>query len=216
MNTKLQAIIFDIDGTLIDTREFILQSFEHTLKVTGHIVPSREQIRASIGYSLEECYRRLTNRDDTSSLCDIHRSFQMAHFDLIKPYPNLVETLNTLRNDLNLKTAVWSTRKVTLNESLKRVDIFDLFDCIISGDNVINTKPHPEGMLEIINQLKLGAKDCIYIGDTVVDIAAGKNSNAGLTIGITHGFGSKEELHGAGADLIIDSLAELTDYLKKM
>lgn len=212
---QIKAIIFDIDGTLLDTREFILQSFEHALSAKNYPIPNRAIMRQAIGLPLDECYRIFTKQNETNDLCDLHREFQKNNYHLVTLYPHTKEVLIFLREELNLKTAVWSTRKLTLKESLERMEIIDLFDCIYSGDNVGKLKPHPEGMLSIMNELNLQPDQCAYIGDTVVDMQAGKNAQAKLTVGITHGFGTAEELEKAGADLIVHSLNDFTNYLKK-
>src|SRR3989338_7321624 len=95
----ITTILFDIDGTLLDTREFILQAFEHALRTHEYEVPGREKISAQVGKHLEECYVALAGtRDRLQKLVESHKSFQDENFHLSVVFAGVRETLEYLRS----------------------------------------------------------------------------------------------------------------------
>lgn len=218
---KLRAIVFDVDGMLLDTREFIFQAYEHTLARFGHATPARAAMSKQIGKSLETCYLTFAPDGNIEALCAAHDAFQNTPemIGLITAYPGVPEMLRELRT-AGLKLAVFSSRKLTLMSSLEQAGIADFFEIVVQGDEVTHHKPHPEGLFKAFAGLEVKPERAAMIGDATVDILAGKAANVALTIGITHGFGTREELQAAQPDYIVDNVAELkstlTAYLKQM
>lgn len=81
---RSEAAIFDVDGMLLDTREFIFQAYEHALALHGHTIPNRAAIAAQVGRSLPDCYRALAPNGKIAELCLTHNNFQAGHMELIK------------------------------------------------------------------------------------------------------------------------------------
>lgn len=213
MSMAIKAVIFDVDGTLLDTREFIFQAYEDTLSRHGHSAPPRELISKYIGLSLQDCYRAFAPEGNIKILCEDHHDFQLEKLHLIKPYAGLRETLNTLKES-GLKLGLYSSRKGTLVPSLEHIGIRDYFEVVVQGDEVENHKPHPEGVITAANGLAVNYSDAVMIGDTIYDIQAGKAANVALTIGITHGFGTLADLESASPDHIVGSLVEVKNLLQ--
>jgi pyrophosphatase PpaX len=214
MKKKLSAIVFDVDGTILDTREFILKTFEHTLTSHGYSVPTRGAIQAVVaGKILEDGYLQLAPDGDIIALCDTHRVFQKKRYDLIVAYEGLTDTLSSLR-DKGIVSGLYSSRgKATLRPSLEHMQVLKYFDAVIDGGDVQNHKPHPEGVLKALEILGVSPQDSAMIGDSHADIEAGKAAHCALTIGITHGLGSRTSLEEAGADHIVDSLKDILPIL---
>ena len=82
-------------------------------------------------------------------------------------------------------------------------------DAVIHSEMVQDHKPHPEGLLKIFDQLGLAPTSAAMVGDSAEDIGAGKAAGCAFSVGITHGFGSREALTNAGADYIVDHLSEI-------
>lgn len=209
---RIRAVIFDADGTLLDTREFILRAFEHVLSTSGYALPRREVIAATVGRSLTECYEILVPGGDAEALRDMHIAFQQDNFHLIDSYEGVILTLDTLRQN-KMKIGILSTRLGTLVATLEHVGIRDHCDAIVGGKDVKNVKPDPEGLFKILRMLDADASHAAMIGDTVQDIGAGKNAGVALTIGVTHGFGKRDALEEAGADHIVDRIPDITPIL---
>jgi phosphoglycolate phosphatase len=210
----ITAAVFDVDGTLLDTREFIFTAYEATLKKLGYEIPDRLTIAKQIGRSLHDCYVAFAPQGDIDALCEAHHIFQNTPemIGLITPYPGALAMLQTLK-DSGIKLAVFSSRKLTLVASLEQANIASFFEVIIQGDEVANHKPHPEGLFKALGGLEVLPNQAVMIGDAAVDILAGKAANVALTIGITHGFGTPEELAEAHPDHTVTELSRIAPLL---
>ncbi len=209
----IKAVIFDADGTLLDTREFIYQAYEHTLRSYGHEVPDRETMAKNFGLPLHDCYKVFAPAGDNDALCHMHDVFQKNNYQLIDSYESLVLTLDTLR-DRGLKIGICSSRTNHLLEALERVGIKDHCDAVIAGKDVAKHKPDPEGFLKAVAAMSVSPDRAAMVGDTPQDIGAGKNGGAALTIAVTHGFGTREALLEAGANFVVDRLTEIPPLLQ--
>ncbi len=210
---KYTAVIFDVDGTLLDSREYIFQAYEYTLSKHGFAVPDRLIIAEHIGKSLADCYAALAPNADFEKLHKTHHDFQTDRVKLITSYKDLESMLSSLKT-MGLKLAIVSSRKGNLMPSLEQAGIAHYFDAIVQGDDVTRGKPHPEGLLKALELLKAKPTQAVMIGDSMMDIEAGKAAGVALTIGLTHGFGTREALVSTQADYIIDELANIPTILE--
>ncbi len=206
---KTEAVVFDVDGTILDTREFIMQAFEHALRKHGHEVPERARIiSVATGRMLTECYPMLAPNGDIIALQDAHREFQTDNFHLITAYDGLHDVLDALR-ERGILLGVYSIRGKMVGSTLEHVQALRYFDAVIDSTQVEKHKPHPEGVLKILEILGKDPSRAVMVGDTASDIGAGKAECCALTIGITHGLGTREALEEVGADHIVTSLREI-------
>ncbi|MEK7175319.1 MAG: HAD-IA family hydrolase [Patescibacteria group bacterium] len=209
---KITTLIFDIDGTILDTQEFIFQATEYALATSGYSVPERSIIAKNVGKSFPEYYFSLTNSEkDIDKLIDTHRAFQYLNFNLAKLFPNALETLKTLKNK-GYKLAVVTTRsKKTSHQNLIDSNIFNLFNIVISGDDVKKIKPDPEPLLMALEFMQELPEKAIMIGDSYLDIQAGKNAGT-KTIRATYGF-HIDKLHEPEPDFFISDISDLLKLL---
>lgn len=212
MAQAIEAAIFDVDGMLLDTREFIFQAYEYTLASHGHEVPDRSVIARQIGRSLPDCYEAFAPEGELITLCDTHHEFQSEQLHLITPYEGLVEMLDTLQQN-RIKLGAFSSRKGNLIPSLKNAGVLNYFGVVVQGSDVLRHKPHPEGLLKALAALAVEPSRASMSGDAVVDIEAGKAAGVALTIGITHGFGTREDLETAKPDFVVDDLQSIPPLL---
>lgn len=203
----LKAIIFDVDGTVLDTREFIFQAYEHVFEAYNLAHLSRKSLADILGKSLEDCYQLLAPHLDFKELCEAHRAFQVSNLALVTPFPNTLETLTTLRRQ-GLKTAVVTTRRRTGLSSLEQVGIVGQFDYIVTGDDVTHAKPHPEGLLKALRYIQAESLESLMVGDTEVDVQAGKNAGT-KTAAALYGLGTKESLEAQQPDYFLKDIAEI-------
>ena len=203
---SLKAVLFDVDGTLLDTHEYVYQAFEHSLK-KHHKLLSRQEIKKIMGKPLEECYKILTELDDITDLADSHRQFQRENYHLSKPYPNTVKTLEKLQSSGLLLAAITTRARDSAKKTLEEASILNYFNYFIGFEDVSRPKPDAEPLLKALNFLSVQPKEAIMVGDSEVDVYAGKNAGT-KTVGVTYGFHG-EHIAKTHPDYVIDDIEEL-------
>src|SRR3989344_8568465 len=208
MKSDIKAVIFDADGTILDTRELIFQAYEHVLSLHGYQIPEREKIAEHGGFSAERTYSHFAPDHDAKELTLIHRAFQNEHLDLGAAYEGLHDLLSKLQA-ADLKIGVCTSRGSNVLPLLEHAGIRHYCASIVHFEMVTNAKPHPEGLLKICDEITVRPSRVVLVGDTEEDIGAGKAAGVAFSIGITHGFGSRAVLLGGGADHIVDHLSKI-------
>ena len=135
MQGKIQAAVFDVDGTILDTREFISKSFEYALTTLGLPVPDKKFLASHIGPPLEECYKVFAPGVAYEKLAALHHEFQKHNYDLIVPYDGLAELCASLKT-MGIRIGVCSSRAVTLIPTLEHAGISNMLDVIVDGSLV--------------------------------------------------------------------------------
>lgn len=211
---NIKAVVFDIDGTLLDTREFIFQAYEHAIAKNGYPVPDRALIAEQIGHRIEECYAALVPDADAEKLIADHIAFQMGQIDLIFPFDGAVTLVAQLRK-MELKIVLWTSRRAHVITALERSGFTqDSFDAVVDATMVDVGKPDPQGLLFGLGIVGIEPAHAVMVGDAPVDIDAGIRAGVAATIGITHGFGSRDQLLVAKPDYVVDSLSELLPIIE--
>lgn len=206
-----KAVLFDIDGTLLDTYNFVFNAVKHSVKVHGYSYPAKEKIGLAMGKPILEFYEVLVPEADPSLLANTHIEFQRQNFHLAKPFQKTKKILKHLKNSGFLIGAVSNRLKESLLHTLKRAKLYDYFDVIISADDVVNAKPHPRHLLTALNKLEVKPENSYMVGDTDQDILAGKNAGV-KTVGVTYGF-LGPEIRKYNPDYLIDGIEELLEII---
>lgn len=172
---KIETILFDLDGTLIDTNELIHQSFAHTFKQYGYTF-TREEMLQFNGPPLIKTFRNL-NPDLAEDMIRTYRKHNFEHHNqYVKLFPHVKETLIELQHQGFKMGIVSAKMRQGVELGLELTDIRSYFDTIISIDDVINAKPHPEPVLKAIANLKGEVETSLMVGDNYHDIESGKNA----------------------------------------
>jgi pyrophosphatase PpaX len=223
MITDVQAALFDLDGTLVNTIPLILASYEHTLGAhLAHIDVPRRVIIGNLGRSLNDILRDYAvagGAADPDALSDemveTYRSFQRENIDrLIEPYDGIAEMLSGLHArglTLGLVTSKveWAARL-----SYERYDIARFLSILVFHDDTPNHKPHPEPLLHAAAKAGLVPGRTVYVGDSVHDMAAGRA--AGMkTIGALWGPSEPGDLERAGADALASDPRDLLTIVQQ-
>ncbi len=209
---KITTLLFDIDGTILDTREFIFQATEHALFTLGYPVPDRTILSKVAGIPFPEYYIELTGSDKHSEkLIEAHRSFQYSNFHLAKLFPHSLQTLKILKGMGYKLGAVTTRSKKTSLQTLIDSEIFHLFDTVISAEDTKDLKPHPAPLFKALELMKEAPEHAVMIGDSHFDVEAGKNAGT-KTIRATYGF-HNDNLHDPEPDLFIDDKGYLLNLL---
>ncbi|HSD56229.1 MAG TPA: HAD family hydrolase [Candidatus Saccharimonadales bacterium] len=213
----MQAIIFDLDGTLLDVRESFYWQYQELTKLVNGAPTSREMITAAAHQGKTEQIINSLVRTDRIAFDDIVRQHKLirteAHNRYLKLYDGADQLLPMLRN-MGFVLAAYTTDDQITQDDLRRLGIHQHFDVIIMGDHVTHAKPHPEGVDLILRRLGVDARNTAIVGDTVVDILVGRNAELAKTIGVTHGFGNVSALHAAGADHVVHDIPSILDVLE--
>ncbi len=203
---KLRAVLLDLDGTLRDSREAINPAIEHALKAHG--IDAEPAEIASHAHSLVAVHQafaaEVVSYDGLEQAYDEKLKERLEH---IKLYEHVPETLGLLREQGLLLALVSSARRA--RDALVKDGLIDYFDAVVGGYDTVELKPHPEPVELALGQLACRPEEAVMVGDLAADITAGKAAGVAVTVGVTHGFGTRDMLVAARADYIIDSLVEL-------
>jgi pyrophosphatase PpaX len=221
MLTSVDAVLFDLDGTLVDTIPLILACYEHTL--ASHLPgydPGRHVIIGNLGRSLDDIlfdYARAAgvgNPAETSTaMLQTYRSFQRVNLPrLIRPYPGVSETLAGLHARGLTLGVVTSKVEWVARETYERYGIGEFLSVHVFHDDTERHKPDPDPLLLAASKGGLDVARTLYVGDSVHDMAAGRA--AGMrTIGALWGPSGRDELLQAGADELAETPPDLLDII---
>lgn len=215
----IKACIFDLDGTLTDTLDSLVFSVGETLKEMGLSDITREECQAFVGNGarrlLEDSLEAAGDAGHTrieEAVAIYKRIFDINCTYRVVPYEGIVELLKKMK-EKNIKTAVLSNKphKQTV-KVVKEILGEELIDWAQGQQDNVERKPDPEAVYTILDRLGVSKDECLYVGDSEVDIRTG--NNAGLTtIGVTWGFRTRDELLEAGAKNLIDKAEGLLKFL---
>ncbi len=205
------VVVFDLDGTLVDSLEEILASFRFVLTGAGLPVPDDARLRSWIGLPLAETFARLAPPEAVAELTAAYRRHYLARLGhRTRPYPGVPERLAELRA-AGFGLAVATTKRSGPAKTLlERVGLLGFFDHVQGTDEGMPAKPDPEVVRRAV--AGAGGAGVAMVGDTVHDVAAARA--AGLAAyAVTWGAGRAEALAAAGADRVAPDLEALPDWL---
>jgi HAD superfamily hydrolase (TIGR01509 family) len=218
---KIKALCFDVDGTLSDTDDLWVQRLESLLTPARFLFPRRDvksfarwlimatETPANFLYLL---FDRMHLDDEVVFLLHALQRWQKNRpknqYWIIPKADEMLQGLHQ-RFPMAVVSArdQWSTLAF-----LDQFQLRPLFQCVATSQTCEFTKPFPHPVLWAAEQMGVKPEECLMVGDTVVDIKAGKQAGA-QTVGVLCGFGERDELEKAGADLILDSTPQLYDIL---
>lgn len=206
LTVLLRALLLDVDGTLLDTREFILAAFEHAAAVHGFPDPGRDVLARQVGRPLEEIYARLAPGVSEPAVAT-HRAFQAANLDLVVPFPGACEALAALKARGLALAAVTSRSHRTALPSLEVAGLADTLDVVIAAEDAPALKPDPAPVLLALARLGCEPAAALMVGDTEYDVLAGRAAGV-VTVAATYGLHGTAVLE-AEPDWQLESIAEL-------
>ena len=170
------TLLFDLDGTLIDSIDLILRSYRHTLRTHRGFEPPDDVWMEGLGTPLWVQFRRWsTDEAEIRSMVDTYREYNLAHHDeLVRPYEGVVEQVRRLHAGGKTVALVTSKLHGGALRGLRLAGIEDAFRVIVGADDVTRPKPHPEPVLRALEQTGSSASDAIFIGDSRHDIECGR------------------------------------------
>lgn len=212
----IDTIVFDLDGTLLDTLDDLADSVNHALATEGFAQRTRAEIRAFVGNGVANLVHRAVpegTRADTEARClATFRAHYAHHMDhKTAPYPGILPLLRALKAK-NIKMAVCSNKFDTAVKHLCGKMFGDLLPVAIGESETVRKKPAPDSVYLALDQLGSRRETAYYVGDSEVDVDTAQN--AGLVcVGVTWGFRDRAVLAQKGAQHIIDTPGELLSLL---
>lgn len=207
---NIRTILFDLDGTLIDTNELIIQSFLHTLETYYPGKYKREDVLPFIGPPLYDTFSALDNDEARiNEMIATYRAFNHAQHDaLIREYETVYETIAALHRN-GFRLGVVTTKiNATAIMGLKRTKLDPFFHCVVGLDDVKNAKPHPEPILKALELLNSKPEEALMVGDNYHDILAGKQAGT-KTAGVAWAIKGREYLEKYEPDFMLEKMSDL-------
>ncbi len=214
---KYDTVIFDLDGTLLNTLDDLMIAVNYVLAKYGYPIHTKEAIRTFVGNGVRHLIARAVpkgedNPDFEACLADYRTYYESHTMEHTKPYDGVMDLIETLR-DRGYKLAVVSNKQDAATKILC-AECFPLIPFAMGEmeSRGIRRKPHPDMVLETIRQLDSVKERCCYIGDSEVDIATAKNTGIDC-ISVTWGFRTAEELRESGAVCLANNVDEVLALL---
>ncbi len=218
---EIDAILFDLDGTLIEPDNEALDNLTRRLQPLQRFLPKRDAAWAARrilmstegpANSLLTFLNRIGLDDSFFDLGDRLRRMQGLHTPLnFRPVDGVGEMLHDLSHRYHL--GLITTRCCAHAEAfLKQQELADLFQVVVGREDTWRIKPHPSPVLHAAERLELVTERCLLVGDTTTDIYAARSAGA-RSAGVLCGFGTEAELEGAGADLILNTTSDLGKWM---
>jgi len=211
----MRAILFDVSGTILDTKEHIFWQFEELTRHFDGAPASRKEISDAMHGTVDDVIHKLVKSE--------HHPFHKvkAHHDKLyteslqrmELYPSVDELLPILRR-MGFRLAAVTSGDHRITDALDYTGIRRFFDIVVTDDHVLQPKPHPEGLRYALMHMAIDPKDAIVVGDTRADILAGQAAGVEKTIAILHGYDNAELLRSVSPDHVVDDVPSLLDVIE--
>ena len=221
MVSNSKFILFDYDGTIVNSETAILNGIKYALNFHGYELPSDNILRSNIGKPLIPVFADLTKNTNPRIHSELLQTYREWYFKASENnqindylYPDAFRTIKKLHLDGYILGIATNKSRSGLLEGLKR---HNLIDCFTTIKTIQDTKPKPDPEMGLISisEAKVLRSNSVMIGDTISDALMSKNCEINF-VGVSWGFNSKETLLDNGALCVVNSYAELYDFIKKI
>lgn len=210
MKKQVDLIMFDFDGTIVDSKDDIAASANHVLAARGLPRKDVDLVASYIGDGIHTLLRRvleITGEDDISDAVKTFREHYWDHcFDRTIDYPGVRNMLERFHG--KTKTIVTNKPKNFTDRILEGLGLADHFVLVVGGDGPYAKKPSPEAFEAVLEALSVPADRALVVGDSPNDVIGGRAAGC-ATCAVTYGLSDRAVLEAAAPDMIIDSILEL-------
>lgn len=211
------TIIFDLDGTLLNTLEDLYLSTNYAIAQFSYPQRTLDEVRQFVGNGVAKLIERaipngLQNPNYEKCLAIFKENYSKTMLNHTKPYDGIIELLGELKSS-GYKIGVVSNKFDTAVKNLCKLYFKDLVEVAIGESETTRKKPYPDGVLKAIKELGSNLENAIYAGDSNVDVETAHNANL-KCIGVLWGFRDRGNLTQAGADYIITHPSEILTIIK--
>lgn len=213
---KLDCVLFDLDGTLVDTAPDLIACLNKTLVAHGFPEAVAETVRPFISHGALSMIKHSAEVDEPLALRMLEfmlDAYQNNIAEHSRFFGGITESLAAIEQ-LGLKWGVVTNKKARFTDPLMAaLQLNERAACVVSGDTTANSKPHPEPMLEACRRAGVEPRNCVYIGDAVHDITAGKSANM-KTLAALYGYLNSDDRPDTwGADALIEHPQQLLQWI---
>lgn len=209
--------IFDLDGTLLNTIDDLANACNYALKEFSFPIHEVNKYKIFVGNGIYKLVERAVPNDKRDKetvlkVLGLFTDYYNKHMmDMTKPYEGIIELLDEIKRR-NIKLAVVSNKKHEFTLEIVKKYFGNKFDMVIGHRENYKEKPDPTSVLEVLEEFSIEKSNCIYVGDSNIDIITANNAGV-KSVGVTWGFRDEEELSKEGATYIVNNIKELRDII---
>ena len=227
ITTPIRAVLYDLDGTLLDTIGDISHAANHVLRLHGMPEYESDEYRKLVGWGLSELMSKCIPpavsqrgeqyREQLVAACtaEVKAEYAAHPVDFTVPYDGIPEVLRELKSRGYLQAVLSNKADELVHVIVRRMLPADLFSVVQGQKPSVPTKPDPQAARAICTTLGLPAQEVLYVGDTAVDVETARNAGM-ICVGVSWGFRGREEVRDAGAQYVIDRPEELLELLPRV
>lgn len=213
---KYKLVIFDMDGTILDTLSDLADSMNYALRCFGLAERTVDEVRSFVGNGIRRLVERAVPANTSPAIIDqVHENFTAYYkdhcADKTKPYDGICELLSELKRR-NVLLAVVSNKADYAVQILCEQYFNDIFDASAGERAGVRKKPEPDSVNAVLEVLGIDRRDAVYIGDSDVDIQTARNAGMDC-ISVSWGFRDTEFLKEKGAQIIVKTPQEILEYI---
>lgn len=214
--TRLTTVLFDLDGTLIDSIRLILDSYHHTLATHGIPARSDDDWLKGVGTPLRVQFAEWAEHPGIEAMIATYREYNLAHHDTrVLPYEGIGEMVHAVR-DAGFRTGlVTSKNRSGALRGLGLCGLAEAMDVLVGADDVEQPKPHPEPVLKALDALGASPAEAMYVGDSIHDMEAGRAAGV-LTAAVLWGPFGREHLEGSSPDHWLTKPGDLLPLARRL
>ncbi len=212
-----RAVLFDLDGTLIDSASCVASAFQHSFALHGLRVPEPSEVVALMGIPIERSFAMIDPRAADPGLRDrliatYREQYRRLAPDCVRAFAGVQSLLHSLHKRGTPLAIVTSKKSGPARENCEQTDLWGFIRVLVGSDDVTNHKPHPEPALLAMSRLERTPPDAVVVGDATFDIEMARS--AGIrAIGVSWGAHKAGDLKAAGADAVASTVDELSSML---
>jgi pyrophosphatase PpaX len=212
MKSKINTILFDLDGTLIDTNELIISTYLHTLEKYFPGKYTRKAVLPFLGPTLHEVFGEM-DPDRVEEMVLDYRTYNLANHDrLVKEFVGVMETIETLKKKGYKLAIVTTKREDVAFKGLRLMKLDSFFDVMVAYDHVKKVKPDPEPIYLALEKLDSKPEEALMVGDNFHDVLAGKNAGT-KTAGVAWTIKGRDYLAKYEPDYMLENMTDLLTIL---
>jgi pyrophosphatase PpaX len=213
---KLRTVLFDLDGTLIDSVRLILDSYHHTLATHGLPPRSDEEWLRGVGTPLTTQFAEWRETEGMlDALIATYREYNLKHHDrMVTVYPGVVDVVQALKRDGIATGLVTSKNRSGALRGLTLARLESLMDVLVCADEVENPKPHPEPVEKAVRLLGADPASTVYVGDSIHDMRSGRAAGVRTAAALWGPFG-RSHLEGAQPDYWLEKPEDLLAMVRR-